>query len=608
MPGFALTWSRSRRSFAFAPLADETTLDEGPLFAAIDSPRSLQLAGRWRADNAQDLARTLGLRAGAPIHEVLAAGWCKWQTGLADRLRGPFAVTILEVESNTLYVARDFAGVEPLFYTKIAEGLALSSSPGIARALGDGTDPVDLASVSSFLDGHRTGKTETFYANVARLAPGHWMKLSPSGERVEPYWSVGKVEPRPSRADAAEHFRELLDRSVAASAAESGRPGVLLSGGLDSSAILASFAQHSGDISKLPSLSMTFRGNDGWADGKYIDALRQHFPMDHHDLPSEKHDPLASLDLYLPVLDGPCLGYGLSISNRLLPMAASLGCTSLFNGHGGDEVVSYGAGRLNELALRGHWWRLWREAEGAAHLSSIPQWKVFDKYLFHRPERRWLDRQWKRLRRPAITEPDLQPEVRSDDLLLHHLEEGPPQSLRSDPAHTERDLQISAIDAPLQAHALETLVLCGRHHGLETALPFFDRELVEFSVGLPSDWKLRNGYTRYILRKGMEGRVPDCVTWRRDKNDFTNDFQTGLIERSPQLRDLVSSSNSNLKGLVSPQWFDHIWSKVTQQGSSIPGDDARALWRVALLALWLGSDRRAQLPPKLRPIGVEGDV
>lgn len=611
MPGFALAWSRSQRMLAFAPLRQDTpqgTPATSPVFAALDSSGSLQLAGSWRADNAPDLTRALGLQSGTPPEAILAAGWHRWKTGLADRLRGPFAFAILEVESNALYVARDFAGVEPLFYTKTLDGLGISSSPGVARSLGDGSDPINLTTVSSFLEGLCLGKDETFYANVARLAPGHWMQISQSGEQIEPYWKVDRVEPRPARDDAAEHFRDLLDRSVAASTAGGDRPGVLLSGGLDSSAILASFAQASDDMTKVPSLSMTFRGNDGWADGKYIDAMREHFAMDHHGLPSEKHDPLANMELYIPALDGPCLGYGLSVSNRLLPMATELGCTSLLNGHGGDEVVSYGAGRLNELAQLGHWRHLWKEAEGAAQLSSMPRWKVFDQYLFHRPERRWLDRQWKRLHRRSAPASEAKTELRSDELLLHHSAGQPPRSLRSNPAHTERDLQVSAIDAPLQVHALETLVLSGRHHGVETRLPFFDRDLLEFSVSLPSDWKLRDGYTRYVLRKAMAGRVPDCVTWRRDKNDFTNDFQIGLIERSPKLRDLVSSSNSDLKGLVNRQWFDHIWSKVTHEGSSIPSADARALWRVAVLAMWLGSDRHANLAPKLQPIGVEGNV
>ncbi|WP_137680714.1 asparagine synthetase B family protein [Aurantiacibacter suaedae] len=611
MAGFALAWSRSQSSLSFACLNNSASCGEtvqSAVFAAIDRPRRLELAGSWRADNAADLIHELGLTAAATPQEILAAGWSKWNTQLADRLRGPFAIAILQIGSNKLYVARDFMGVEPLFFARTADGLAMSSSPGVARALADGPDTVSLPAVSSFLDGFPANKTGTFYNHVSRLAPGHWMTISPSQERIEPYWTVHAIENRPAPADTAERFRDLLDRSVANCAKDAGKIGVLLSGGLDSSAIAGSLMQRPVDRSKIQSLSLTYRGNDGWADGKYIDALRAYFPMDHHSLASEEHDPLATLETYFPVLDGPSFGYGLSVSNRLLPMAADLGCTSLFHGHGGDEVVSYGTGRLNELALRGQWWQLWREAEGAACLWARPRWRVFDRYLFHRRERRWLDRKMKRLHGRSSADAAAETEVRSDELLAHQPADEHPVSQLSHASHTERDIQESAIASPLQPHALETLELSGRHHGLQIRLPFFDRDLLEFSVSLPSDWKLRDGYTRYVLRKAMEGRVPDSVTWRRDKNDFTSDFKIGLIERSPNLRELASASNSDLQGLVNPQWFEKIWSKVAHGGSSITTPDARALWRVAVLAMWLGSDRRPQAPPKLQPIGVEDNV
>ncbi|RIV89757.1 asparagine synthetase B [Aurantiacibacter xanthus] len=613
MAGFALAWSRSQGALSFArltsaaPASTATTIDD-TVFAAADRARGLELAGIWRADNGADLIRELGLPTASRPQDILAAGWSKWSTGLADRLRGPFAIAILQRDTNSLYLARDFMGVEPLFYTRTADGLALSSSPVAARSLADAPGAVRLAAVSSFLAGFPADKTGTYYDNIARLAPGHWMTISPAGERTEPYWTVQAIASRPAPADAGERFRALLDRSVANSASDAEPIGVLLSGGLDSSAISGALMHGRTGGPAVQSLSLTYPGNEGWADGKYIEALRAYFPMEHHSLPSNEHDPLANLESYFPVLDGPSFGYGLSVSNRLLPMAAELGCRSLFHGHGGDEVVSYGTGRLNELAMQGQWRQLWAEAEGAAQLWSMPRWRVLDRYLFHKPQRRWLDRQWKRLHRRAQADSAAELEVQSEALLAHRPAHSAPVAQLSQARHTERDVQETAIASPLQPHALETLVLSGRHHGLQVKLPFFDRDLLEFSVSLPSDWKLRDGYTRYVLRKAIEGRVPDSVTWRRDKNDFTDDFKIGLIERSPHLRDLVSSANGDLQGLVNPQWFGKIWSKVAHDGSSITTSDARALWRVAVLAMWLGSDRRPQAPPRLQPIGVEGNV
>ena len=159
---------------------------------------------------------------------------------------------------------------------------------------------------------------------------------------------------------------------------------------------------------------------------------------------------------------------------------------------------------------------------------------------------------------------------------------------------TDRDLQEKSLLQPMQPHALETLTLTARSYGLDLAIPFFSRDLIEYSVGLPSHWKLRGGLTRYILRESMRARVPALIANRRDKNDFAGNFIRNVF-RSEAINDLTRTPSNALLEYVNAKHLGDIWAKVEQRGDTVSIYDARALWFAGCLAMWLDSDRDACL-------------
>lgn len=593
MAGFTAFWHAPTNEFREIPDFSSCSTTIEPF-----SDGRLTILGNWRVDNGPALAQQLGLEPDLAAGAILAAGWSRWGPDLAKRMGGPFAIAIHDRFDKVVYCARDALGVEPMFYARSADSIAFASSPVAARkAVGLRSKP-DHAMIADFLRGEMRSSANTFHMDLFRLPPGHWMLFGPHSEQQARYWSFVDVGTIAGPDDAVAKFSFLLDESVRVCGLDDNALGIMLSGGLDSSAIAGVVDHMRGETRQVQTFSMTYEGMPGWADGPYIDAMRQALDMQHHTLPSYAHDPLADMETIITALDGPCFGYGVSVSNKLLPAARSHGVTTLLHGHGGDEIVSYGTGRLNELARAGRWRDLWRESEGAAELWWQPRWRVFDRYLKHRRERRWIDRQWRRFIPKAPTDPRGSEEPRFLDRGL--AEAFPlPETAALDPAtrpdHTDRDLQIAALDTPLQAHALETIALTGRHYGLEVTLPFMSRELAEYSLALPSEWKMRNGYTRYILREAMRGRVPDAIVRRRDKNDFTQDFIKGLLSDTEQLRDLANPSNNALAGYVSREWLRDAWRKVEQQGENISTATARGLWQAAVLAMWLAMDRDAAI-------------
>ncbi|MEL7217817.1 MAG: asparagine synthase C-terminal domain-containing protein, partial [Pseudomonadota bacterium] len=370
---------------------------------------------------------------------------------------------------------------------------------------------------------------------------------------------------------------------------------------LDSSAIAGSINQLRTNPEAPHTLSMTYDNSPGWSDALYLSAIRAACAMQHHGVDSSDHDPLENMGAAIEALDGPCLAIGLSANLGLFAVAEELKLKTLFNGHGGDEVVSWGAGRLIELAQEGRWIALWRESEGIARITNTARWRIFDRHLLYNPAWRTLRRLFWRLRQGLRIgpQPDAQTTSTKATLLSVELDAAHPEGAedRPSPAQgnvTERDLQQRILKDPLQAHSLETLTLAARHFGIELAMPFYGRELVEFSLSLPAEWKLRGGQTRFVLSEAMRGRIPEKIAKRTDKHDFGQDFVRNVIT-SEMIRNLTRDPSDTLLPYVNADRLRSIWAKVEHNQNAVSVHDARALWMVAVLALWLDSDRDACL-------------
>ncbi len=558
-------------------------------FSHRDPETGLCIAGMWRGDNAPQLRAQLGLNDKAGLRDILQSAWTAWDTQLAKHLRGPFGLAVFDPAAKSVYLARDALGVEPLFVARGPAGISASSCPRAARRRAQLASTPDAAMVADFVRGEITSALATFHAGLTRVPPGHWALIGDQDEQSEPFWSLDTIETMPARLDAADTFRDMFAHEISKAGGLDDRLAVLLSGGLDSSAVAGLIADMRATTCDVVTLSLTYDGNPGWVDRPYIAAMREALEMEHHSLPSQARDPFTNMDELLTAVDGPSFGYGISVSTSLFSYAKERGLKTVMHGHGGDEIVSYGIGRLNELAKIGEWRTLWREAAGASALSGQPRWRVFERYLVHRPKWRWLKAKLKRAKsisaaQTPITAPDLPPPCPSQD--------DDPRPIQARPEHTERDIHIAALSNPLQPHALETITLTGRYHGLKIAMPFMSRQLAEFSVSLPASWKLRDGFTRYILREAMRPHVPELVANRRDKNDFTQDFIDGLVS-SPFAREYADPDNRELTQYFNRQWLTENWAKVERDGRKLSTEAARGLWRAAVLGRWLAMDRDA---------------
>lgn len=553
-------------------------------------------AANCRIDNAADVARACDHAQSGDLEALLIAGWRKWGPTLAERLRGAFAFVLYDHGTQSVYAARDHFGLSPLFVADRQGTLYFGTSSQAVRAiLADRLADNDLL-LADFVSGVLIEDSKTFFHGLERFPKAHWALYGADRSRLQRYWALSDAPALIDPKEPAEQFRALLDQAVR-NCVRPDETALMLSGGLDSSAIAASAKGLPGD--RLTTFSLTYRQTPDWCDDPHLSAVAKATGLQPVEVPADRHGPLGDMEFWLGAVDGPYLSYGHSVSFQLPRMAKDAGASIVLTGHGGDEVVSYGFGRLNELARAREWLRLWKETKGVAGLFGESRTEIFCRYLAHisslRPILSRLGNSKRKHDPSSITCLD---EVYSRTI-------SPDRYLKTTvynrADHTERMAHEEALSIPLQLIAHEIFALCGSAIGIEPRSPFFDFDLVEFSLSLPSEWKLRNGMSRYILRRAYAGTLPDATLRRRDKFDFTVPFIAGLVDQRDKVLDLTGSGLAHHWGLVNRDTLNLSRDNLYRNGTGIDRLEAFFLWRVTILAMWAEASRQ----PLAAPVMIE---
>jgi asparagine synthase (glutamine-hydrolysing) len=596
-----------RCAFGAVETADAVDLGEGTATFAADPARPLRQAGLTivadvRLDNRADLCGELGLGAGTPAKAVILAAYCRWKADCAAHLLGDFAFAIWDEARRELFCARDQSGVRPFYYVATPKEFLFASEPGALRATSVPRDALNEERIADYLAGIEPDAEATFYTDVMRLPPRTSMTVHRDGIRRSVYWSP---DSKPVvRTDAPEQFRWLFEDAVRCRLGDRGEVGSMLSGGLDSSAIVCVAAPMMSETGKrLPTFSLSFNKDPNRDESRFVDSVAARYPIHSRRIAADDLHPFVDFDRLIAEQGEPFLAPGLAATRTLYRHAADAGLRVLLNGHGGDEVVSHGFGRLRELATAGRVVQLWKESRGVAALYGDSPWPFYFGQLFLHPAAVAVRRRVRSIKhavRPGerAANPGFVVSQFADSTGLAGRISGQRRA-RSEAWIDERSAHSFAVTAPIQAHAFESLGRTATANGIEPRYPFWDRRLIEFCLSLPSHEKMKDGWTRSILRRGMEGVLPADVQWRRDKRDFGADFIRGLTGH----RDLVHGvlkAGSELGNYADIAGARASFDRMASGSGTPTSAEAVAIWRTVILGRWLGSARAPIVVPSNR--------
>ncbi len=527
--------------------------------------------------------------------EVIVHGYEQWGDAVVERLRGQFAFALWDRNKRRVLLSRDRLGEKPLFYYHKGGNFIFSSE--IKAILATGRVPVepDLASIDEYLTYLYFPPPRTAFRGIRKLAPSMCLSVeigqadTLSVKQWE-YWDAATAcqpRPRAREADYLEEARHLIRESTRMRLISDVPVGISLSGGLDSSTITA-FAAETG--SHVQTFSVGFPNNPAFDETEYSGMVARSFKTDHHVLQPEV-DSAAHLTTVIRHFDEP-FGNPTAILQFLLTRGMRQHVTVALAGDGGDELFG-GYERYRGAALA----RMYRKMPAfltrdvirrlAGHMHEDTSGNHGYRRLREFAEFAWQDEvdmyvNWVGYNSESEKRAFYAPEM------ARVLEQGDPSAfLRSafqrgsglDPISRLGYVDLQSF---LACNCLEYGDRMSMANGLEVRCPFTDHKLVEFALSLPPSAKVRGLKTKWIMRKAMEGILPQEVLTKR-KIGFNPPTPTWLGQ---ELRSVVGHFLSReavvRRGLFLPDALEQI----QKDHYSARRDNTFKIWSLLMLELW----------------------
>jgi asparagine synthase (glutamine-hydrolysing) len=461
--------------------------------------------------------------------EAIVHAWEQWGEACVGRLRGMFAFAIWDRNAKTFFVARDRLGIKPLYYAIAEDGCfifgselkALLAHPGLARK-------IDPCAVEEYFAYGYVPEPRTIYRGVMKLEPGHTLKLRVGASMPPPqqYWDVPF---RPlgalSEADASRELNERLREAVQSHMVADVPLGAFLSGGVDSSAIVATMAGLAKEPVNTCSIAFNVAAYD---ESVYAAQVAEQYQTRHHCETVDNND-YALLDTLADLYDEPFADSSAIPTYRVCELARKR-VTVALSGDGGDEnFAGYRRYRLAmaeqrvrsamPLALRkplfGTLGKIYPKADWAPRvLRAKTTFEALSRDLvegyFHGVSV-MPDRLRARLFSPAFRA-SLQGYA-AFEVMRGHASAAP----TDDPLSI---IQYLDMKTWLPGDILTKVDRASMAHALEVRVPLLDHQLVEWISGLPSSLKLRGQEGKYIFKKTLEPQLSNDILYR-DKMGFS---------------------------------------------------------------------------------------
>lgn len=550
--------------------------------------------------------------------EVLLAAYAEWGVDCLQRLNGMFGFAIWDSDRRRLFLARDRFGIKPLYYF-CKDGLLIFASeiksllahPSIEHR------PNDQVIFDYLTLGLTDHSEATFFEDIVALPPAHFMLFDVTDQRlrVERWWQAEinpsvEMHPQAQQGKVYQEFALLLEDAIRLRLRSDVAVGSCLSGGLDSSAVVTLANRLLMEESVVsPNLigqhqkTFTARNRESEIDEyEYSNLIVQRTGAEEHLIYPEPKKLWDELNHFVWQLDEPVNSTSQYAQWNVMRLAKENKVTVLLDGQGGDEILAgytaYYPPYLSQIANQRGWgaaskagldlarvggkpvvdllwqhakhqmpWQLQRVIDrinpprlnNGLGGSGLQQWQLEGDFTERFWERRWL------------------PDANGSNGASHMDELGANNGLVG---QLYQDLTSLNLPKLLRYEDRNSMSF-----SLETRLPFLDYRLVEMVFSLPINYRINNGWSKWILRKSMDDLLPPEITWRRTKLGFPTPEYNWLRSGKAIIRQLMSehAEKDGLSRYVRADELKAMGETLTDEEVILsPG-----LWRMVNLAVWM---------------------
>ena len=484
--------------------------------------------------------------------EVIIKAYHRWGADCVRHFLGMFAFAILEHESGTVTLARDRLGIKPLYLASAAGRLRFASTLPALLAAGEVDTSLDKVALHHYMTFHSVVPApRTIITGVRKLPPATVRVIEADGTSTDTvYWeaSATRTVQRSSQEwayEVGQKLRAAVERRMVADVPV----GVLLSGGLDSSFIVALLAEQGQRGLTTFSIGFEAAAGEEGDEFAYSDIIAKQFDTVHHQIRIGRERFLPAVDRTVGAMSEPMVSHD-CVAFNLLSEDVSKHVKVVQSGQGADEIFA------------GYSWY--------PPLANVPRDGAVDAYareFFDRPHRelgRQLNPEW-------LVDSDVSREFVAASF-------GRPGATESVDAALRLDSQVMLVDDPVKRVDNMTMAW-----GLEARVPFLDHELVELAAACPPELKLASG-GKGVLKDAARGVVPDEVI-DRTKGYFPvpaiRHLAGPMLEK---VRDALFAPAARRRNLFRAEYVDALLADPNTPRTTL---GANQLWQLALLEMWL---------------------
>ena len=504
-----------------------------------------------------------------------------------SRLNGMFAIALWDSNFQRLLLARDRMGIKPLYYSVHGGNLWFASEVKCILAAGGSARAIDPLGVDQFLTFEYTASPATLFEDVRKLPPGAWLTSSGGTLHQGRFWSLPAVVPdrAPDADELAIQVRQTLLRAVQRQLASDVPLGAFLSGGIDSSILVAAMTEVS------PSPPLTFAigfGDPTYSELPHARAVAAHCGTRHHEEVLTP-DYLSLLPEVISQLDQPIADFSV-FPTLLVARMARRHVTVALGGDGGDELFGgYDTYRADRLSARLLDWQ-------PAPLRAAAEWLArglplgTGKRGLANELRRFLEgarlpSDWQHLRWMVFLREEQRTRLYTREFRAHV--EGAAEGLvRALLEHEGADRLAAQMRCDLRLYLPEDILAkvdaMSMATSLEARVPYLDNDLVDLALAIPSGLKVRGGERKWILKRAFAGSLPEAVL-RRGKEGFSIPMKQWLThEWNGLMHELLSPGSLAAEGLFDARYV----ARLMREHETGAHNHSHLLWALMVFQLW----------------------
>jgi asparagine synthase (glutamine-hydrolysing) len=512
--------------------------------------------------------------------EVVLEGYRRWQAGVVERLIGMFAFAVWDEVEGSLFLTRDHFGVKPLYFSESPDGFAFASEVRTLLATGTVSRQASRSGVHSYLLTGSVSDPFTILEDAKSVIPAHYVKVKDGRATHVRYWDLPKSGSAPGD-NIVDRVRSLLNESVEKELVADVPVGIFLSGGIDSSALVAMAAKQRRNIHTF---TVTF-DERSYSEEQYAAKIAAQFATDHHQVHLKGTTAVEGMDALLaaydqPSADGPNTYFvsKAAIQAGLSVALSGLGSDEIFGGYGYFSDFRRLL-RLNRIAPFVPMF-VTNTLGGASAFNGVsPRAKKFAEALRCSGDPRALYGVIRGMFTPQQAE-YLVPDIADNAAGLHA--ESQTESLSEDPVSMFSRFELTNY---LRNTLLRDTDSMSMAHSLEIRVPFLDHKLVETIVPLPAAEKMHGQSNKPLLTSAV-GELPSYVV-DRPKMGFTLPLD---VWSRGVMRDRVASMflSERTPALLRPAVMKNLWKSYEERS---PALTFTRMWAIAILQEWCTTHR-----------------